>query len=167
MKNVGVFVLFIVLLMPAFISCAGGAVVQGVGAAAGGNEMTFNDVTGKYWALTEIRRAGNIVQIDRRQLEARNIGDFFLINFEGDRVSGIGAPNRYFGPYTVGRNQELSFGNLAHTLMAAFIEAEELKEHEYFAYMNNVTRWNLRDGRLELYSSTGAGAETVLVFSLK
>jgi heat shock protein HslJ len=165
MKNVGMFVLCIVLIAPVIISCAGNAGVQGVRAASGDGNMTFDDVTGKYWALTEIRRAGNTIQINRRQLEANNIGDFFTINFQDNRVSGIGAPNRYFGPYSLGRGQELSFGNLASTLMAAFIEADELKEHEYYAYLNNVTRWNIRDGKLELYSSTSAGAELILVFT--
>jgi heat shock protein HslJ len=164
MKNVGVFMLFVVL-MPVIISCAGNAEVQGARAVSGDNEMMFNDVTGKYWALTEIRSAGSTVQIDRRQLEANNIGGFFTINFQDNRVSGTGAPNRYFGPYTLGRDRELSIGTLASTLMASFIEVEELKEHEYYAYLNNVTRWNIRGGRLELYSSTSVGAETILVFT--
>jgi hypothetical protein len=50
-------------------------------------------------------------------------------------------------------------------MMFSFIELEELKEHEYFAYLSNVTRWNLPSGRLELYSRTGDGAEAVLVFT--
>jgi len=167
MKNVGLFVLFAVFITPVIVSCAGNAGGQGIRAASGDGNMTFNDVIGKEWVLTEIRRAGNTIQIDRAQLEAKNIGGFFTISFEENRVSGIGAPNRYFGPFTLGRGQELNFGNLASTLMAAFIEAEELKEHEYFAYLNNVNRWNLRDGKLELYSLSNGGAETVLVFSLK
>jgi len=167
MKNFGVFVLCAILIMPLLVSCAGGLGAQSTREAVLRGEMAFNDVTGKDWVLTEIRRAGNIVQIDRKQLATKDIGDFFTINFQEGRVSGIGAPNRYFGPYTLGSGGEISFGNIASTMMAAFIEAEELKEHEYYAYLNNVTRWNLRDDRLELVSSTAAGAETILVFTVK
>jgi len=184
MKNLAMFVL-LVGIIPMLISCttnvtssateessatatSGGAggTTGGTGDASGtGGAGMFNEVSGKDWILTEIRSAQNTIQIDRGKLQANNIGGFFTINFQEGNVSGVGAPNRFRGPYTTGSGNALSLGNVASTLMAAFIEAEELKEHEYYSYLGKVTRWNLRDGKLELYSSNPDGAETVLVFS--
>jgi heat shock protein HslJ len=121
-------------------------------------------VSEKEWVLAEIRSARNTIQIDRQKLAANNIGGFFTINFQEGNVSGMGAPNRFRGPYTLGSGNALNIGLLASTLMAAFIEADELKEHEYFAYLSSVTRWALREGRLELSGSDSDGNEVVLVF---
>jgi heat shock protein HslJ len=140
---------------------------MGSGAESGAN---FKDVQGKEWSLLEIKSQGKTVSIDRKKLEAVFANGAFTISFdEGgeSRVSGIGAPNRYFGPYTVGGNNELSIGTLASTMMAALFEPEDLKEHEFFDYLSKVKRWNLNSGKLELYSSDSAGAEIVLTFGPK
>jgi heat shock protein HslJ len=166
-KNAGVY-LCTVFILPAivFVSCAGTASVRGSGAE-------FKDVQGKEWTLLEIKSQGKTVRIDRKKLEAGFSGGAFTINFEEGssgnegRTSGVGAPNRYFGPYTVDSNNALSIGNLASTMMAALFEPEELKENEFLAYLSNVKRWNLRSKKLELYSANSAGAETVLVFETK
>ena len=163
MKNVALFLLCVAL--PMMLSCAGGATPADSRAAFGGNGISFNDVMGKEWMLTEIRSARSTIQINRNTLAANNMRDFFTISFQENRVAGIGAPNRYFGPFTASSGGGLKFGDLASTLMAAFIEPEELKEHEYFAYLGNVTRWNLQEGKLELYSSHSNGVETIMVFT--
>ena len=178
MKSVTVFVFFVVLVLPAIISCAStgsqaaGSATSG-GQATGGSRTTvseggtsFNDVSGKEWILAEIRSARSTIQIDRQKLAANNIGGFFTINFQEGNVSGMGAPNRFRGPYTLGSGNALNIGLLATTMMAAFIEADELKEHEYHVYLGKVTRWNLRSGNLELTSSNPEGAEAILVFRL-
>ena len=129
---------------------------------------SFTHVEGKEWMLAELRLAGKAVRIDRQKLASDNMAGVFSISFERDkaadsgRVSGMGAPNRYFGPYTAGANRSLRIGNLASTMMMAFKEPDELKEFDFFGYLSKVTRWDLVDGRLELYS---AGA--VLVFAEK
>ena len=122
----------------------------------------FADAEGKEWILTELRRAGETVRAD-------GMGDVFTITFQAaeGRLSGMGAPNRYFGPYTAGSNRALSIGNLASTQMMAFREPDGLKESEYFNYLSNVTRWDLDGPYLELYSTDGAGAEAVLIFQIK
>ena len=167
MKKVGMFVVCLGFALPMMISCAGGPAYTGARAASSDAEMTFNDVTGKEWVLTEIRSARSLILIDRAKLEASNMGGFFTLSFQEGRVGGTGAPNRYFGPYTAGSGRALSFGNIASTMMAAFLEPEELKEYEYFAYLSKVTGWNLRGGKLELNSSNANGAEAVLVFTQK
>jgi len=151
-----------VLFLPAivFVSCAGGA-------SFGGGKAVFKDVQGKEWILLEVRSQGKTVSIDRSKLDAGFPGGAFTINFEEDRVNGVGAPNRYFGPYTTDSNKSLNIGNLASTMMLALFEPEELKEHEFFDYLSNAKRWDLKSGKLEIYSANSSGAETVLVFGPK
>ena len=168
MKNVSMFVFCIGLALSMIVSCTGAPAEAEIrGAAAPEIEMSFNEVEGKEWLLSELRIAGRTVQIDRQKLEMDNMRDFFSITFQEGRVSGVAAPNLYHGPYTIGSGKVLNIGLLASTLMAAFFELEELKEHEYYAYLSRVTRWNLLGGKLELYSTTNDGAELVLAFTQK
>jgi heat shock protein HslJ len=151
------------LILPAlvFVSCAGGASFKkGSGAA-------FKDVQGKEWTLQQIKSQGKTVTIDRKKLEANNMGGAFTINFEESRVSGMGAPNRYFGPYTIDSNNVLSIGLLASTMMAAFYEPEELKEKQFTDYLSNVKHWDIRSKKLYLYSANSEVADTVLIFESK
>ena len=143
------------LILPAlvFVSCVGGAKIK--------------DVEGKEWILLGIKSQGKTVTIDRKKLEAGNMGGAFTINFEEGRVSGMGAPNRYFGPYTVDSKNVLSIGNVASTMMAAFFQPEELKENEFFDYLSKANSLKIKSGKLELYSVNNAGTETVLVFESK
>ena len=143
------------LILPAlvFVSCASSAKIK--------------DVQGKEWILLGIKSQGKTVTIDRKKLEAGNMGGAFTINFEEDRVSGMGAPNRYFGPYTIDSKNVLSIGTLASTMMAAFFEPEELKEKEFLDYLSKANRMKIKSGKLELYSSNSSGAETVLIFEPK
>jgi len=148
-----------VLAALVFASCAGGA-------SAKESKAVFNDVLGKEWILLEVRTQGKTVSIDRNKLDAGFPNGAFTIKFEEDRVNGVGAPNRYFGPYTVS-NKTISIGTVASTMMLALFEPEELKEHEFFDYLSNAKRWDLQSGKLELYSTNSSGAETVLVFGPK
>ena len=142
------------------------------GAPAHDGGTVFRDVEGKEWILSEFRSVtssgsvGKTVYIDRQTLGAIGMGEAFTLTFQDGRLSGMGAPNRYFGPYTAYANRGLSIGDVANTLMAAFYEPDELKEREYFDYLSGVTHWDLGGGRLELYS-TGNGTETILIFDLK
>lgn len=139
------------------------------GSQASGNGAAFKDAAGKEWVLSELRTGGKTVKIDRKKLEADSMGGFFTLNFKGDasvydgQASGVAAPNRYFGPYTAADDGALKFGNMASTMMMAFKEPEDLNERGYFDYLSKVTRWELRDGKLELQSSSGT-TTTVLVF---
>ena len=121
---------------------------------------SFDDAIGRDWALAQLRsEAGNVI-IDREKLAAQGFGGAFTLRFDAERISGAGAPNRYTAPYTLGEDQSICIGLIAGTLMAAIFEPEELTERDYFSLLQNVSRWNLADGSLELY----AGG-TVLVFS--
>jgi len=185
MKNIRMtFCLLFVLCMTLNVSCVGSAeAVDGGTAALGdvlvaiennaagqvsgqGEVKVLGDVEGKEFILTELRSGGSTVRIDRSKLGGADTNGSFTISFQEGRVSGIAWPNRYFGPYTAGSGEALTISEqLASTMMAAFIELDELKEHDYFVYLSKVTRWAVRDGKLELYS-TSDGRETVLVFEL-
>jgi len=129
--------------------------------------VAFAHVEGQEWHLFEIRRGAETARMNRGELEAAGFIGVYTITFEDGMVSGMGAPNRFFGPYTVGSAAgELSIGLLGHTLMAAIFEPEGLREHEYFNYLSGVTRWQLYEGRLKLFASSNDGSEAVLVFVL-
>ena len=157
------------LAMIALVACTSGPDASS-GASKSRSSSTvadssdFSDVANKDWQLTELRLVSGRIQINRDKLAAEGFGEIFTLRFEDGRASGVGAPNRYFGPYTLADDQSISMGQMASTQMATFREPEELKEHEYYAYLNNVSRWSLSGGNLELHSKGADGAEAVLVF---
>ena len=140
------------------------------GAPARDASAVFKNAEGIEWVLSEVRTAGITVRIDRQKLENEGMVNFFTITFVSEalsnegRMSGTGAPNRYFGPYTVAANRALNIGNVASTMMMASREPDGLKEHEYFNYLSKVKRWDLWEGKLELYSIDSAQSEVILVF---
>jgi heat shock protein HslJ len=134
------------------------------GAPARDPSAVFNDVEGKEWILSEIKKDGSSTVIDRQKLSADGMGGFFTVSFSEGRLSGMGAPNRCFGPYSVSANRSLNIGNIASTMMAAFREPDDLKESEYFDYLSKVKRWDIWEGKLELCSINSNGTETVLIF---
>jgi len=124
----------------------------------------FSDVMDRDWNLITLRRGSETTEIDRGAF-AEVFGEVFTLRFEEERISGVGFPNLFFGPYTLEDNQAISIQPPASSLMAAIFEMEELREHEYFAYLQNVYRWNLIGGNLELHTRGEDGTETVLVFA--
>ena len=169
MKNISVLAFSALFILPALLFP-----LFANGAAAHENRVTFKDVEGKEWILSEIKGPGKSVILDREKLISENFGGVYTIIFrEGDnpnagQVNGMGAPNRFFGPYTLGNNWALSLGHLASTMMMAFREPDGLSESEYFAFLSRVTGWylSLREGKLELYSSNSDGVEATLVFTV-
>ena len=127
-------------------------------------EASFTEMEGKKWFLSEVRSAGKTIRLDRKKLEADGFVEIYDITFQEGRANGMGAPNRFFGPYTVGSNKGLSMGNMASTMMMAFKEPDDLKEYEFLSYLSRVTRWDFREGKLELHCSSNTGDNVVLVF---
>ena len=141
------------------VSCAGTSSLRD-------NEAVFGNVEGKVWLLSELRSGASVIT-DRSKLNASGMGEIYTLSFKDGRVSGMGAPNRFFGPYTSSENRALKIGDVASTLMAALKEPDGLKENEYFRLLSKVTRWDIKDGKLQLYSSNSSGAEAILVFTSK
>jgi len=125
----------------------------------------FSDAMNRDWHLAEIRTGQESVIIDRGKLAEEGFSDIFTLRFDTERVNGIGAPNRYFAPYTLADKQGITIKTVAQTLMLAIREPEELKEHDYFVYLQNTAKWNLTKENLELYSQGEDGAKVVLVFA--
>ena len=139
---------------------------QSSGTAEGSGD--FSDVTNKDWRLAELRRAGRTVTINRTppaSFATVDLSDWFTLRFVDGQVSGRAAPNNYGAPYTQADNQAITIGLARTTMMASFYQLEELKEQEFFAYLQNVSRWNLAGGNLELYSRGADDSEAVLVFA--
>jgi len=140
---------------------------SGVG---GGNEVnrdnavSFSGIEGNEWKLIEVYIDGRDTRFSRNTLpeELRN---FFTLNLDGEIVSGVGAPNRYSAPYTLGDNN-INILLIRSTMMASFFQPENLNEHDFFIYLQNVYEWILVNEKLELHSKTESGSEVRLVFSL-
>ena len=143
---------FLIILM--ILSCASGGVTK--------DNASFSDVQGRDWVLVELKSGANSISIKRPA--ANGMGEIYTLKFDADRLSGVGAPNRYFAPFTAGDGHTLSIGMIAGTLMAPLFENEDLKEQEFFGYLNRVNRWELVNKKLELYSSSENNTETILVF---
>jgi heat shock protein HslJ len=124
----------------------------------------FTEAQGKEWKLVEIRTSPENIVFNRSTLISEGFGDIFTLRFEPDRVQGMAAPNRFFGPYELGKGQNLVIKNVAGTLMAPIREPEKLKEHDYFIYLQNATRWDINNKNLELYTKSEDSQEAVMVF---
>ena len=161
MKNPTITLLTITAILTILISCASGVSAQDNSIPARDSGAVFADLEGKEWLLSGITRSGQTVHLDRNAI---GMAGAYTISFQDNRVSGMGAPNRYFGPFSTGPGRALSIGNIASTLMAAIFEPEALKEHEFFAYLARISHWDLRDGSLELHSSDNDESLVVLTF---
>ena len=133
--------------------------------STGTNAASSSALEGPEWKLIAVYINGNNTQFDRTSLPAE-LGNSFTLNFSAELVSGVGAPNRYSAPYTLGDNQAISIMAMRSTLMATFLEPENLTEHDFFTYMQNSYSWKLANNNLELLSKTQDGGEVRLVFSL-
>ena len=132
--------------------------------SAGTNAASLSSIEGHEWKLIEVYVNEKDTLFRRDSLPAET-GNFFTVNFDGEIVSGTGAPNRYSAPYTLGDNQAVSIKLIRSTMMATFLEPEKLKEHEFFIYMQNAYELKLANERLELLSKTQDGGAVRLVFS--
>jgi heat shock protein HslJ len=133
-------------------------------AAACKSTPNFADVSGKEWKLIDVRVNNVSIKFDRNTLVSEGFGEIFTLIFDAERISGVGAPNRYFAPYTLDKNQAISIKTIAGTLMAPLRQPEKLKEQDYFIYLQNTYKWNLVKGNLEFSTKDGNGTEATLVF---
>jgi len=143
---------FLILIIAVIISCS--------------SAPKFSDVSGKEWKLIEVNVDDRVILFDRDTLANEDAGTIYTFNFDAQNISGVGAPNRYSGPYTLGANQAISMNPVSSTMMAPLKQPEKLREYDYFVYLQKVYKWNLVDKKLELYSKTEDDAEVRMVFSL-
>jgi heat shock protein HslJ len=160
--------IFAVLALGAAVLAAAcatrGDTTAGQGAAPA---QSFGEVLGKVWALDELATESGAIIINRGKLEADGMGDAFTLQADAERISGMGAPNRYFSPYRVGEDQEIAISPIAGTLMMGLADPEGLQEREYFNYLEQANQWRLTGDKLELYSETPEGDPVIMIFALR
>jgi heat shock protein HslJ len=128
------------------------------------NISSPSSTEGNEWKLIEVYIDGRNTRFSRDTLP-EELKNFFTLIFDAQNVSGVGAPNRYSAPYTMGDNQAISVMLMRSTMMASFFQPENLSEHDFFTYMQNSYSWKLTNNNLELLSKTATGGEVRLVFS--
>lgn len=124
----------------------------------------FNTVIGKDWRLVEVQTPSGPTDFSREALEAQDMGDYYTLRFDEERLSGTGAPNRYLAPYQLGEGTSISINAIAGTLMANFKEPPGLNEGDYYHSLERVTRWELTDGTLNLYTVNSTGESLILIY---
>ena len=129
------------------------------------SSVSFSEITGNELKLIEVRINGSNTGFNRSDLVSNGFGDFFTLNFDASNISGVGAPNQYSAPYTLGNGKNIKILMVRSTMMAAFREPDKLREHDYFNYIQSAYRWDQVNDNLELYSKIENGSEIVLVFS--
>jgi heat shock protein HslJ len=129
--------------------------------------QSFVEVLGRVWALDELVTESGAIIINRGKLEADGMGDTFTLQADAERISGMGAPNRYFSPYRVGEDQEIAISPIAGTLMMGLVDPEGLQEREYFNYLEQANQWRLTGDKLELHSETPEGDPVIMIFALR
>jgi len=125
----------------------------------------FSNVSNKDWKLMEVRAGNDNIIFKRDMLAQESPKDVFTLRFDAERVSGVGCPNRYYAPYTLAEKHAIDIKPIAGTLMANLFEPEQLKEREFFKYLEKADKWNIVNKNLELRLTNNDGAEVVLVFS--
>jgi heat shock protein HslJ len=122
-------------------------------------------ISGRSWKLIQLRFSDRTVVLNRNELSG-GMEDIFTLNIDNERISGRGAPNRYFSSYRAGANNALTILPIASTLMASiFSDPERIREVDYFKYLGNVKSWRLSQNRLELVSVDAGGRELIMVYS--
>jgi heat shock protein HslJ len=129
-------------------------------------ETSRNELKGTEWKLIEVRINNRNIGFDRNALVRQGFNDIYTLRFDEELLGGVGAPNRYSAPYTLGSKQTINILLIRSTMMASLREPENLREHDYYAYMQNVYEWKLAGSNLELFSKTDDGREVRLLFTL-
>jgi hypothetical protein len=148
-----------VVLLFCFGSCAGGP--------------SFDSIQGKQWKLVELRRdpansqapAPDPVRFDRAKLKSEGMDDLFVLTFNASaQANGKAAPETYTASWEQGANQTLSLTQIHRNQVERDVVPERLREADYFALLERISRWDYQAGRLELYATGPDGREVALVF---
>jgi len=126
--------------------------------------QAFTNAIDKEWKLIEVYVNDVNIQFSRDNQQEFN-KNIYIMTFNEQMVSGIGAPNRYSAPYTLGDNQAIEIKPMISTMMAALFEPNNLSEYEYMSYVQGAYKWDLVNDKLTLYSKV-EGKEIRLVFAL-
>ena len=146
---------------------SGGSSASGTQTASSGSTGAnyVTSISGKNWKLVELRFTDRTVVLNRSELTT-NEADIFTMTVDSDRISGKGAPNRYFTAYQAGANNALTIQPIASTMMASIVsDPQRIRESEYFQYLGKVKSWRINQNKLELTSADAANKAVTMVFS--
>jgi len=115
---------------------------------------------GKNWYLYEVIIGTNIIRINRDDKPSL----IYTIMFNAERFTGMGAYSRYFGPYSVKKDHSLFLRKVTSTRLGSKYETDTFNERKYFTFIERVNRWEIRSGKLELYSFDDDGAQVILIY---
>ncbi|MDR1249349.1 MAG: META domain-containing protein [Treponema sp.] len=139
-------------------------------------EPSFDSLRGKQWKLVEVRNSPSEspepfrdpARFDRSKLKTEGMDDIFVLTFgPSAQASGRAAPETYTASYEQGAGQALFFRQIQSSHSERDLVPERLREADYFALLEKVSRWDYRGGKLELYSADPGGREVVLLFVLE
>jgi hypothetical protein len=145
-----------------------------LGSCAGG--PSFDGLRGKQWKLVEVRNIPaespdsfrDPVRFDRAKLKTEGMDDIFVLTFGSSaQANGKAAPETYTASYEQGAGQALFLSQINSSHSQRDLVPERLREAEYFALLERITRWDYSGGKLELYSTNPGGQEAVLLFVLE
>ena len=145
----------------------GGSSASGTQTASSGSTGAnyVTSISGKSWKLVELRFTERTVVLNRSELTTSET-DIFTLTVDNERISGKGAPNRYFTSYQAGTNNTLTIQPIASTMMASIAsDPQRIRESEYFLYLGKVKSWKINQNKLELTSADAANRAVTMVFS--
>jgi len=125
------------------------------------SNAAFSEAQGRRWNLTEVKNNAVTINIDRTNAPK----DIYTIKFETAHLIGSGAVNFYSASYVARENHTLSIIRFARIRNDTLYEMEEFSEHEYFLHLQRATRWDIRNGKLELHTCDEYGARVIMIFS--
>jgi hypothetical protein len=133
----------------------------------------FSKVQGKQWKLAEVwsdpaaspELLREPIRFDRSKLKSEGMDDIFVLTFSvSGQASGKAAPELYTASYEQGADRSLSLKQVTSVHVERDLAPERLREADYFALLERISRWDYGEGRLELYSTDSNGREVVLTF---
>jgi heat shock protein HslJ len=127
--------------------------------------VTFENIKNTVWQLNEIKMGYGSIMLDRALFSASQMGDYYTLQFITEGASGRAAPNRYFAPYALISDHDIAIRPIAGTMMASLNSIGVLAEQRYFAILQSMTRWDLKDGVLQVYApGENPGEEITMIF---
>jgi hypothetical protein len=132
-------------------------------------QVDWDRVIENTWQLVSVEKDRMINRVDRKKLEANGMNDTYTLRFSGNylerRVYGKGAPNNFTAMFGMGDHSTISISHILSTKMATIYEPAELKEHEYFRYLERAGRWSMDYAEhLKLFTTDEDGEDVYLIF---
>ncbi|GMO39404.1 MAG: hypothetical protein Ta2F_15810 [Termitinemataceae bacterium] len=120
------------------------------GAASTGTTST-DSIKNRTWLLSQIKVGEGDITLNRTQMASNNKGDYYILQFTSEGISGIAAPNRYFAPFATSEGNFFKLQPIVGTMMANNMNIGGLAENEYYWYLQRAVRWQLSGNSLQLF----------------